>query len=97
MDFNKIVKDALASTGMSQNELAAELGVTPQYLSYLLNNKNKKRWNKDLMDKACKTLGIRIEFKKEELDNSDSKYTKSGADNDGKHIAGSATKQIQKV
>lgn len=35
--FGRMVAKALVDQGMSRAELAAELGVAPQYLSYILN------------------------------------------------------------
>lgn len=35
--FGKAVVKALADRDMSKRELAAEIGVSPQYLSYMLN------------------------------------------------------------
>lgn len=52
------VKRALKSSSKSQAWLAEKMDIKPGYLSELINGKPEKRWNADLIQKACDALMI---------------------------------------
>ena len=60
MDFTKAVKEKMKQNNMNNSDLARETGYSPQYICDLLAG--HRRWNETTIDKACKALGITIEF-----------------------------------
>lgn len=61
MDFNTIIKEKLEQKNWKITDLARFSGISYPYLVDLI--KGRRRWNEDTMEKACKALGIAIEFK----------------------------------
>jgi transcriptional regulator with XRE-family HTH domain len=49
-------REWLAYRGMSQEELAAAIGISVPYMSQLVNG--ERRWNQDIIDHAAIALGI---------------------------------------
>lgn len=60
MEFKKVVDSKLSELEMPRKELSKLMGISYCYLtSLLLGN---KRWNEELINKACQALNIKIEF-----------------------------------
>jgi DNA-binding phage protein len=62
MEFSKKILSELEKRHKSINWLADEVKVSRQYMWQLLND--KRRWHEDLINKVCKTLNIKIAYKK---------------------------------
>jgi hypothetical protein len=63
MGFSKEVTTVLDQQHISVANFATRMGFSIQHTYGLL--RNSKRWNEDSINKACKILGLKIEFKSE--------------------------------
>jgi len=61
MDFNTVIKKKLGQKKLKITDLARLSGVSYPYLVDLV--KGRRRWNEDTIDKVCKALGIKVEFR----------------------------------
>jgi transcriptional regulator with XRE-family HTH domain len=59
-NFSSVVNNKLKEKNLKAIDLARETGYSPQYICDLLAG--HRRWNETTIDKACKALGITIEF-----------------------------------
>ena len=64
--FSNVVKTELIEQKMSISDFAVSIGKSPQYIYDILSRRNNCRWNEDLIDLACKVLGLELDFKKKE-------------------------------
>lgn len=69
MNFSEVVKQAIQSRGIKNNELARLTGYSAAYISDLLLG--NRRWNEESMDKVCKALGVEINFETTEMSDED--------------------------
>jgi transcriptional regulator with XRE-family HTH domain len=60
LNFSEKVKEAMKQKSINGSELARRMGHSPNYILNLL--KNDRRWNEDLMNKACEVLNIKVKF-----------------------------------
>jgi len=61
MNFSGYLKTLMAQRRYKLTSLAAQIGCSPSYLCDLL--KGRRRWNEELMTKACQALGIEIIYR----------------------------------
>lgn len=60
-DFIYLIKQVMKEKNLNKRKLALKIGLTPAYVSDLMNS--KARWNEDTILLVCSELGITIEFK----------------------------------
>lgn len=65
MGFSLAVRNELKNKNKNVSWLADQMGLSAQYVYKLLDEKSDKRWNEDSINKACKILGIKINFQSE--------------------------------
>lgn len=64
MNISEAIKQAMKQKGVNITELAKQMGYSVQYISDILSG--DRRWNETTLTKACRALGMRLEFVPEE-------------------------------
>ncbi len=65
VNFSLTIKNELNRQKKSVSWFAGKLGLSVPYVYKLLDQRADKRWNEDSINKACKILGIKINFQSE--------------------------------
>jgi plasmid maintenance system antidote protein VapI len=60
-NLNKEIKRVLVEKNLKPSWLAHKMQVSRTYVYDLLNE--KRRWNEEMIDRACEALSISVEFK----------------------------------